>query len=352
MSGKGGKGSRKVKYTVYKDSIEDIKKPKILRSALKGTFLEPLENKIPESVKEYVKAAAFDAVKITDEIIASQVCDKILSVKDVGKGSNDLRETIRKLIALKKAFRTGKIFKHAHDFDYNMSGNWGKECHEALMMALDSSTTLFNQHIALLNFSRIINMEVFETMSQEDKIKIQNHLCCATNFEDFFKKLNSIKSTTGVGTTGKMWMELFNVGFGICEYANVGPIIEAAKAHIELKSGGLPVGGIIVSAGIIQIIGPIYPGVEIYANRVLNSDGYAVISNEVTSAHKDSIFDGLGVSIAFGDSTTDFFRSISINFGSPKPGNNFPLNSDFHFTDNTNYPASEVIRILEEYFSS
>jgi hypothetical protein len=144
-------------------------------------------------------------------------------------------------------------------------------------------------------------------------------------------------------------MELFNVGFGICEYAKVGSIIEAAKAHIELKSGGLPEGGIIVSAGIIEIIGPLYPGVEIYANRVLNSDGYAVISNEVTSAQKDSIFDALGVSVAFGDSTTDFFRSISINFGSPKPGDNFPINADFHFTDKTKYPAREVIGILEEY---
>jgi len=195
-------------------------------------------------------------------------------------------------------------------------------------------------------------MDVFETLNEEDKNKIGNHLCDATNFEDFFKKLNSIKSTTGVSTTGKMWMELFNVGFGICEYANVGPIIEAAKAHIVLKSGGLPPNGIIVSAGIIEIIGPIYQGVEIYANQVLNSEGYAVISNEVTSAHKDSIFEKLGVFVAFGDSITDFFRFISINFGSPKPGNNFPLNSDFHFTDKTNYPASEVILILEEYFRS
>jgi hypothetical protein len=194
-------------------------------------------------------------------------------------------------------------------------------------------------------------MTVFESLCDEDKNKIRCYLCSATNFEDFFKKLNSIKST-GVSITGKMWMELFNVGFGICEYANVNPIIEAAKAHIELKLGGHPGDGIIVSAGIIEIIGSIYPGVTIYANRVLNSDGYAVISNEVTSAHKDSIFDGLGVSVAFGDSTTDFFRSISINFGSPKPGNNFPLNSDFHFTDNKSYPAREVIHILEEYFRS
>ena len=285
---------------------------------------------------------------------ANQVYHKILSVKGVGKGSNDLRETIRKLIALKRAFRTRKIFRHAHahDFDYNMSGNWGKECHEALMMALDSSRTLFNQHKALSNFYRIIQMPVFEILSHEDKIKIQNYLCNATNFEDFFKKLNSIKNTTGVITTGKMWMELFNVGFGICEYANVVPIIEAAKAHIVLKSGGLPTNGIIVSAGIKEIIGPIYPGVEIHANEVLNSEGYAVISNKVTSAHKDSIFEKLDVSVAFGDSTTDFFRFISINFGSPKPGNNFPSNADFHFTDNTNYPASEVIFILEEYFRS
>jgi len=231
-----------------------------------------------------------------------------------------------------------------------MSGNWKEECHKALIIALDLRRTFFDKNKALSNFERIIAKQVFETFSQDDKNKLRDYLINVNNFTEFFEKLNSIRNT-GVTTTGKMWMELFNVGFGICKFSNIGAIIEEAKNHIELKSGGLPYNGIIVSAGIIEIIGPIYgKDVTIYANKVQDLNGYAVISNKVTSLDKDDIFNNLDVSVAFGDSTTDFFRDISINFGSPKPGYNFPAKSDFHFTDNTHYPATEVIDILRKYF--